>query len=560
MCSLSSSPEEGLLNSLFIPPFLPIAALGGGPGGPIRLFVVQVAVILLTARLLARVVERKFHLPGILGELLAGILIGPFVLGSLPIPGIGPLFARGAEGASVSPELLGIATLGSLVLLFFSGLETDLRMFLRYSKAGSLVGLGGVLVSFFAGAACGPLLRLCDTWTHPTALFLGAVSTATSVGITARILSEKKKTSSPEGVTILAAAVLDDVLGILILAIVLAMSTLFMAGDSVRWIGLVGLGVKVILLWLLFTAAGIAGSRRLARGLRFLGTTEGIAIFSLGLAFLLAGVMEALGLAMIIGAFIMGLSLSNTDLAHVVRGHLQGAHDVLVPIFFCVMGMMIDFPSMKGFLLPGLVYTAVCVASKLIGCYLPARGAQFNHRGALRIGLGMIPRGEVALVIASIGLASGAVSKEVFSVAVIMTVLTTLLTPAAIARAFHGGSGVREGRVREENLELIRLDLPGEDLAGLIAERLAQAFRNEEFFVSLMERSPLVYQIRKEKIVFTLRVEGLSVLLTSDRQYTHIARFILLEEVLLFKTLSADLQKISDSRTMGDRIAGDLFS
>jgi Kef-type K+ transport system membrane component KefB len=544
---------------LSLPPH-PVALLGAGSGERATLFVIQTAFILLSARLLGRLFERRLRLPGMLGELAAGILIGPFALGAIPLPGIGPLFAHGPEGALLSPELNGLATLGSLVLLFFSGLETDLRMFLRYSRAGSLVGIGGVVISFFAGATCAPLLGLCDSWTQPAALFLGAISTATSVGITARILSEKKKTSSPEGVTILAAAVLDDVLGILVLAIVLAMSALVQNGDKIRWLGLVGLGIKVILLWLLFTAAGIAGSRRLARGLRFLGSTQAMAEFALGLAFLLAGVMEALGLAMIIGAFIMGLSLSNTDLAHVVREHLQGAYDTLVPIFFCVMGLMIDFPAMKGVIWGGLVFTVVCAASKLIGCYLPARLSQFNHRGALRIGLGMIPRGEVALVIASLGLASGAVSNAVFSVAVMMTMLTTLLTPAVIARAFHGGSGVRAGREGGEPQDVLRLDLPGAELARFVVERIAQAFRNEEFFVSLMDRDPPVYQIRKEDIVFTLRVEDHSVLLDSDRRNTHIARFILLEEVLLFKTLSADLEKIATSRALGDRIVRDLFS
>lgn len=548
------------MNAAPLPSCLPVALLGAGAGGRASLFVLQTAFILLSARLLGRLFERQFRLPSMMGELVAGILIGPFALGAIPWPGLGPLFARGSNGAVLTPEIGGLATLGSLVLLFFSGLETDLRMFLRYSRAGSLVGIGGVVVSFFAGAASAPLLGLCDSWTQPAALFLGAIATATSVGITARILSEKKKTSSPEGVTILAAAVLDDVLGILVLAVVLAMSALVRTGDSIRWLGLVGLGIKVILLWLLFTAAGIAGSRRLARGLRLLGSTQAMAEFALGLAFLLAGVMEALGLAMIIGAFIMGLSLSNTDLAHVVREHLQGAYDTLVPVFFCVMGLMIDFPAMKSVLWSGLAFTAVCVVSKFAGCYLPARFARFNHRGALRIGLGMIPRGEVALVIASLGLASGAVSEAVFSVAVVMTLLTTLLTPAAIARAFHGGAGVRAGQEGGENLDVIRLDLPGADLARFVADRIAQAFRNEEFFVSLMERSPPVYQIRKEDIVFTLRVEDRAVLLDSERRNTHIARFILLEEVLLFKTLSADLEKIAKSRTLGDRMANDLFS
>ena len=538
---------------------LPIAAIGGGANARAYVFILQVAAILLVSRLLSRLVERKFRLPGMLGELLAGILIGPFVFGAFPLPGIGPLFPHGTESQPVSPELFGIATLGSMVLLFFSGLETDLRIFLRYSKIGSLVGLGGVLVSFIAGAACGPLLGLCDSFVHPTALFLGAVATATSVGITARILTEQKKTSSPEGVTILAAAVLDDVLGIVVLALVLAMTKVFQSGGSIHWMSLIGLGVKVILIWLLFTIAGIALSRRLARVLRLLGSEEVIAAFALGLALLLAGIMESLGLAMIIGAFTLGLALSNTDLAHVVSQPLRGVYDVLVPIFFCVMGMMIDFSAIKGFLLIGLAYTGICAAAKLIGCYVPARLANFNPQGALRIGLGMIPRGEVALVIASIGLSSGSVSKSLFGVAVLMTVLTTLLAPPVIARSFRGDSGVSKGAADNDEAELIRLEFPSEALAKLLADRIAIAFQGEEFFVSAIERTPVVYQIRKENMVFTLRVEAKTLLLTADRKHAHIARFILMEELLLLKSLSEELQSIADPQREV-QIARKIFS
>ncbi|MDZ4198230.1 MAG: cation:proton antiporter [Kiritimatiellia bacterium] len=525
-----------------------------------HLLMFQVAAILLFARLLARIAEKYLKLPGVMGELAAGILIGPFFLGAIPLPGIGPLFPALPVGESpISPELLGIATLGSLVLLFFSGLETDLRMFLRYSKVGILVGLGGVVISFAAGAACGPLLGLCDSFMHPTALFLGAVATATSVGITARILSERGKTSSPEGVTIFASAVLDDVLGLVVLAIVVALQAAFFSGDSVRWSGLITLGLKVLLVWILFTAVGIAAGRRLARLLRFLGSLESIAVFCLGLALLVAGLIESAGLAMILGAFILGLSLSRTDLAQVVRHHLRGAYDVLTPIFFCVMGMMIDFSAMKGFVVAGLIYSAVCILSKLIGCCLPAYATQFNLRGALRIGWGMVPRGEVALVIAAIGLNSGAVSKSGFGVAVLMTIITTLLAPPLLTRSFRGGSGIRKGSATGVQEEIIRMEFPEPDLADLMIERLARAFQSEGFFVHLSERRPKTFQVRQDNMVFTLRVSGQAIELVADRPHIHIARFILLEEILLLKNLAESMTRMADPRVLGNRLVKRMF-
>ncbi len=190
--------------------------------------VFQLAVIIFAVRAGGGLVKRV-KLPAVLGELLSGIVIGPYLLGSVPLPWLG--FAHGvfpkpeAGGPPVSPELYGFATIASLILLFMAGLETDFRQFLKYSVAGTVIGLGGVIVSFAAGDFAGVYFGIGDNlhFLSPACLFLGALCTATSVGITARILSEKKRMDSPEGVTILASAIIDDVLGIIGLAIILGL-------------------------------------------------------------------------------------------------------------------------------------------------------------------------------------------------------------------------------------------------------------------------------------------------------------------------------------------------
>lgn len=525
--------------------------------GPQR-FVIEMAVILIAARLGGRLFQRGLRLPRVIGELLAGVLIGPFALGALPLPGFGPLFPRiPGTVLQISPEIYAIATLASLLLLFLSGLETDLAIFLRYFTVGSAVGIGGVVVSFFAGALFAQWTGFAPVWYAPPALFLGAVSTATSVGITARILSEQHKTDSPEGVTVLAAAVLDDVLGIVILAIVLALSK---AGSATPdWARIGVLAARALGIWLGCTALGILAARRLGRLLKAIGTPEAIAVHALGLALLLAGLMEAAGLAMIIGAYIMGLSLSRTDLALEIRRHLRGAHNLLVPVFFCVMGMLIDLAALRTVFWSGLAFAVLAGLAKVLGCGGPALATRFNPLGALRIGLGMMPRGEVALIIAGIGLSMRAVGSEIFGLAVLMTVLTTLAAPPLLVASFQRGSGVRAAEREGERRAETVLDLAHRDLAEFLMHRIAGLFRQEEFFVTPLSEDPPTYQIRKDQMVFTLRMEGPLIKLSSPAAYADVGRFVLLEEVLALKDVAESLKHGPATEALGGAIAETLF-
>ncbi|MFN2351232.1 MAG: cation:proton antiporter, partial [Kiritimatiellia bacterium] len=187
------------------------------------MLMLQLSVILIGSRLGGLLVSRYLRQPRVFGELLAGMLIGPYALGAFSLPLLNtPLFPVNPDAPlPISPELYGLATLASIILLFMVGLETDLNRFMRYSVTGTLVGLGGVLLSFCLGCLVTVLfMPEVSSLMDPVALFMGTLSTATSVGITARILSERHKTSSPEGVTILAGAVFDDVLCIILLAVV----------------------------------------------------------------------------------------------------------------------------------------------------------------------------------------------------------------------------------------------------------------------------------------------------------------------------------------------------
>jgi Kef-type K+ transport system membrane component KefB len=278
--------------------------------GPMQRFVIQLAVILLAARLLGRASERWLGLPSVVGELFAGIAIGPYALGGVSLPLLGALFPLPAAGFPISPEIYAVATLASLLLLFMAGLDTDVDLFLRFSKAGSVVGLGGLVFSFAAGMFTARMFGLAERLTDSPALFLGVIAGATSVGITARVLAEQRKTETPESVTILTGAVMDDVLGIVLLAVVISLARVSETGGGVPWLRMGGVAARALGLWLACTVIGLWSARRFGRVLKRLGSIDVAASVALGLALLLAGILESAGLAMILGAYLLGLSLS----------------------------------------------------------------------------------------------------------------------------------------------------------------------------------------------------------------------------------------------------------
>ena len=407
--------------------------------------VLQLAVILLAAKLSGEICERFLKIPPVIGELGAGILIGPFALGGVDIPGLGPLFEDLVGAAShqteggftlpISESLWSIAQIGAIILLFTAGLETNLRQFLRYAGPASIVAVGGSVIPFILGVAVTVAFGYADGFGDPRALFVGAIFTATSIGISVRVLGDLRRLDTAEGVTILAAAVLDDVLGILILTVVLGIA---IEGEfSASSTGLIAL--KTIGFWVALTGLGVLLSKRISDlfgRFRVSGAAMGLA---LGLAFLASALAEMFGLAMIIGAFSIGLALSGTDLAHRLEEPLRGVYAALIPIFFVVMGMLVDVTALGGVWQFGIAATALAIIGKVVGSGIPSLFTGFNLVGAWRIGIGMLPRGEVALIMAGIGVGAGVIRQELFGVAIIVTVVTTVLAPLVLARSFQEG-------------------------------------------------------------------------------------------------------------------------
>ena len=470
--------------------------------------VIQIGVIIFAVRFFG-FLAKKVHIAPVLGELLAGVVLGPYALGSIGIPGFpNGLFPLNSASLAVSPELYGFSMVASIILLFASGLETDLALFLRYSVAGGVIGIGGVAFSFIIGDVCGMLLLDCG-FMDVRCLFLGIMSTATSVGITARILSDKKKMDSPEGVTILASAVFDDVLGIILLAIVMGIAAAVnSANGSVsidgKQIALIAL--RAFSIWLIVTALGLIFSKKISKFLKLFKHTFDFSIAALGLGLLLGGFFEKQGLAMIIGAYVMGLSLSSSDIAAIIQERIHGLYEFFVPVFFAVMGMMVNVGELvsKQVLIFGAIYSVTAVLAKVIGCGLPAMAFGFNVKGGLRIGCGMVPRGEVALIIAGIGLTAGILDEQMFGVVILMTLATTLIAPPLISSSLSvPGKGTKKETRSSDNVSF-SWDFGTDEIADLVVDMLLKELRNEGFYVQMMNIDEGLSQARKGDISLSI--------------------------------------------------------
>lgn len=537
---------------------------GGDMTHRMMMLAIQLGIILVVARI-GNMLFEKIKLPGVLGELAAGILIGPFLLGGIALPGFAHgLFPIFSASFPVSPELYGICSIASIVLLFMVGLETNIKLFLRYSGPGMLVGIGGVVFSFLSGDLLGVLLLpklMPGTYSmlHPACIFLGIMSTATSVGITARTLSEKRKLDSPEGVTILAGAVIDDVLGIVMLAIGLGIIAATKDGAGVDWGHIGVIAVKAIGIWLGATVLGLVASRRISALLKHFKDRSSIAIMALGLALILAGLFEEAKLAMIIGAYVMGLSLSRTDISHVIQDNLHPVYKLLVPVFFTVMGMLVDVrllldPRVLAF---GLVYTILAIAAKIIGCGLPSLACNFNLRGAMRIGVGMLPRGEVALIIAGIGLAAGLLSPQVFGIGVLMTLVTTLIAPPVLVMLFSSSrSGLRHPVSQQESAPVV-FRFPSEDTAELLTSKLLQAFEDEGFYVHSLDHTSRLFQLLKDNITIRFKRAGCDIIFDCDpAQHTFVST-AMIEVLAEFERTISELRRPLDAGSIVRNAAAD---
>jgi Kef-type K+ transport system membrane component KefB len=408
---------------------------------PVTPIVLTLAVILAAAKLAGHSAER-FGQPAVLGELVVGI-----VLGNVDLFGLGWF-----QQIETNPTIDILARLGVIILLFEVGLESTVRDMLKVGLPSLLVALLGVVTPFALGWGVGFLL-LPDRSMYVHA-FLGAMLTATSIGITARVLRDLGKSQSSEGRIILGAAVLDDVLGLVILAVVAGMITAASQGTSLSVLEAGAILGKAVLFLFIALVVGVNLSPRLFGLASRLSGTGVLLATALVFCFTLAYLAALIGLAPIVGAYAAGLILENVHFREFAnRGEqeletlIRPISTLLVPVFFVIMGMRVNLSAFAHLDVLGLA--ALLTAAAIIGkqaCALGVVGMQVDR---LSIGIGMIPRGEVGLIFANLGLSltiagQPIVDQNIFSAAVIMVVVTTMVTPPALKWS------LARGRSREQ--------------------------------------------------------------------------------------------------------------
>ena len=379
-------------------------------------FLLGLVLVWLAAKLAGEGMERIGQ-TAVLGELLAGVVIGPGVLGLV----------------HESEALHALAELGVLVLLFEVGLESDLHDLLRAGLQATFVALVGVVVPF--GVGYGIMYAL--GYPQLLAVFVGAAFTATSVGITARVLADLGRLQDAAAKVVLGAAVVDDILGLIILAVVTGIART--GGVSLGSVAIISAKAVVFLAVAILVGLRLAPTLvRWVGGLKARGT---LIVYSVVFAVGLAVIADLIGLATIIGAFAAGLVLATTERREHIEERLKPVADLLVPVFFVTVGMKVQPAMLSPFgddaqFGLALLLTLVAVVSKL------AAGLAVYQRGVRRwpVAVGMVPRGEVGLIFAGAGLAAGVIAQDLYSALVVVVMLTTFVAPPWLKALYAGES------------------------------------------------------------------------------------------------------------------------
>jgi Na+:H+ antiporter len=374
----------------------------------------QLFAIFVWAKVFAEGFER-IGLPAVLGEILAGVVLGPYATHLI----------------EPSPTVLSVAEIGAIFLLFTVGLETSPKELIRVGRISLRVALAGILVPFVFGFV---YIRFLRGHTAHEATFVAAAMVATSVGITARVMGDLHVLGSRVAKIILGAAVFDDILGMILLAIVAGLAST----SGVAWIQLVVLAVEAVgfAVFMLFFGPRLVS--RIRPGVERMSTQNAPLILALAICLGLSVAAERIGMAAIIGAFFAGLAFAEYSPEWNLQPRVNAINEFLAPFFFFTMGTRLDlkvFAPGKGIFLASVIITILAIVAKVIGCGLPL--LKEGWPSALKVGVGMTPRGEVALIVALIGLQMNMISQGVYAIVLFMTAATTLAAPPLLRYLFR---------------------------------------------------------------------------------------------------------------------------
>lgn len=374
-------------------------------------YLLDIGLIIVVVKIFT-IITQKIKMPKVLGGLIAGIMLGPAMLNFV----------------QSSTILEALSKFGIILIMFLAGMETSIKKFVANSNKYVIIAIAGVIVPLILGTTCS-LMYIQDLKTN---LFFGAVITATSVSITVETLIEMKKIKSSVGLAILGAGVVDDIIGILFLTIIMNSGNLHFATFSF-------VTVKILLFFAMAILLSLILFKIFEKIEQKDTKTEQMPTYSIAFALILAFIAEVLGVSGIIGAYIAGLVIGNTEKGRKVRGKIDlVVHTIFSPIFFASVGLKLttlNFSMHVWFFI--IIFTAITILSKIVGNGLGARICGYPKDKAIQIGIGMATRGEVALIIAEEAKTINLINEEVFSIVIITVMLVTLITPILLHYSFE---------------------------------------------------------------------------------------------------------------------------
>jgi Kef-type K+ transport system membrane component KefB len=384
---------------------------------------ISLAILLFAAKIFAELFN-KLKLPAVLGELLAGIIVGPFALGALPLFDGKPIVV-------LSETVREIGELSGVVILFIAGLQITPKEFLKGGAASFTIGACGVVVPFFVGYYAFTLFGLAAL----QSILIATALTATSIAISVRVLTELGKMQTMEARLILGAAMVDDILAIAVLSVV---TTMVQTGDmtpnilDITFLILKILGIfAALLIGAIFIVPKILHAERLWKSR---GSIEGIVTASF---FGASGIAALVGLSPIVGAFAVGMAVASSRIIRRVEEYVDKLEIIFAPLFFAIIGAQVDLTGVNlNVLYLSSIIIIVAIVTKLIGCALPAMIFLKDRTKSLKVGIGMISRGEIGLIVAGIGVTSGALSSNIYTTVIIMVAITTIITPIWLKKAY----------------------------------------------------------------------------------------------------------------------------
>ena len=379
--------------------------------------IIGVGILLFAAKLMAELFLR-LKLPIVLGELIAGMIVGPFALGGLQI-------IDGKQLLQINDEIKILGEMGAIVILFMAGLEMTPKEFLKGGKAALVVGTLGVVIPFFVGLTVFQLFGFDAL----QSMLIATALTATSIAISIQVLSEFGKLKTPEARLIIGAAIIDDILAIAVLSVVTSIAGTDGGVDNIDITEVTITILQVLGFFgiMLIVSVVVIPKVITPRIWKAKGSVEGIATAAFFGAAALAG---SIGLSPIVGAFAVGMALSTSKVFDKIENYVGKIGLIFAPLFFAIIGAQVDLRAVDlNILALSAVIVVVAVTTKLFGCGLPAMYFLKSKQKGLRVGIGMISRGEVGLIVAGVGITAGILTSEVYSTIIIMVVVTTIITP-----------------------------------------------------------------------------------------------------------------------------------